>query len=309
MSLVVRSVRRNGAGSVTFAVIQTGLGQTRTITRTVTPTLHDGPASAARTRIVVSAGVTGVDVTKTKVVNHPKITTGVFSALTRTKVGVRLVSASRIGMDYAVSATSYSHTVTALYRTFSIASSPQPRSTSRGTSLTSAPATPIIHNTTLSAGRTRITVHRIPSRPNVTTGVFRLLTDGNIDISVVVRSRHYQLIGNRPAHSVTFAITRTSTHATGTLVRRTTASLNFKRIIIGRTVTGIDMINVNVVCTPNITTQVFGTLSRRNVGLRVVTASRVGVDYIISRTRNIGTLRTIRDTFNLTNARIIMMPT
>ncbi len=150
----------------------------------------------------------------------------------------------------------------------------------------------LVGNITGSSGITDVSVINLGSAPNITFGVFGGLTGTGVGISVVLRS-----INHSGAGSVAFAIPRGSMGITVRTMGALGSDLGFSGMACSSAVAGISVINTNVRSGPKVTSGVFRTLSSTNVGVRVVSADRVGVSILVSRGCTSRTMVTIRGGF------------
>ncbi len=153
----------------------------------------------------------------------------------------------------------------------------------------------VVSGITYNRDEAKITLIGVPDRPGVAAGIFGPLTDGNINVDMIVQN----VSGDGTTTDLTFTVAKADfERALGALEQRR-EDLGYKQIISDNNVVKVSVIGVGMRSHAGVAQKMFSTLAERGINIQVISTSEIKVSVLIAEDYTELALRALHTAYGL----------
>ena len=153
----------------------------------------------------------------------------------------------------------------------------------------------VVSGITYNRDEAKITLIGVPDRPGVAAGIFGPLTDGNINVDMIVQN----VSADGTTTDLTFTVAKADfERALGALEQRR-EDLGYKQIISDNNVVKVSVIGVGMRSHAGVAQKMFSTLAERGINIQVISTSEIKVSVLIAEDYTELALRALHTAYGL----------
>ncbi len=153
----------------------------------------------------------------------------------------------------------------------------------------------VVSGITYNRDEAKITLIGVPDRPGVAAGIFGPLTDGNINVDMIVQN----VSGDGTTTDLTFTVAKADfERALGALEQRR-GDLGYKEIISDNNVVKVSVIGVGMRSHAGVAQKMFSTLAEKGINIQVISTSEIKVSVLIAEDYTELALRALHTAYGL----------
>ncbi len=153
----------------------------------------------------------------------------------------------------------------------------------------------VVSGITYNRDEAKITLIGVPDRPGVAAGIFGPLTDGNINVDMIVQN----VSADGTTTDLTFTVAKADfERALGALEQRR-EDLGYKQIISDNNVVKVSVIGVGMRSHAGVAQKMFSTLAEKGINIQVISTSEIKVSVLIAEDYTELALRALHTAYGL----------
>jgi aspartate kinase len=146
-----------------------------------------------------------------------------------------------------------------------------------------------------SRNESQITLTQVPNRPGIAAQVFEPLSDGEINVDMIVQNISEQ----GETTDMTFTVARTDLERSTALLQNAQKAIGFKSLIVDEGVAKISVIGVGMRSHAGIAQKMFSTLAEKGINILVITTSEIKISVLIREEYTELALRALHTAYGL----------
>ena len=127
----------------------------------------------------------------------------------------------------------------------------------------------------------KVSLIGVKDKPGVAASIFKPLSKNSINVDMVVQN----ISANGKETDLTFTIKTEDLNRTKKIIKENKI-INFRKLLIEKSVSKISIIGVGMVATPGVTFRMFQALANKNINIQVISTSEIKISVLIDK-RNI----------------------
>ncbi|MCD6036089.1 MAG: aspartate kinase [Rickettsiales bacterium] len=153
----------------------------------------------------------------------------------------------------------------------------------------------LITGITYSRNESQITLTRVPNKPGIAAQIFAPLTDGEINVDMIVQN-----ISETGEHTdMTFTVARTDAERAKAVLDNQKEKIGFKTLLLDNGVAKVSVIGVGMRSHAGIAQKMFSTLAEKGINILVITTSEIKISVLIKEEYTDIALRALHTAYGL----------
>ena len=122
----------------------------------------------------------------------------------------------------------------------------------------------------------RITVFKVPDRPGIAAKIFRLISDANIVVDMIIQN-----IRSGDLTDVSFTVSKTDFKRAMELIRGVAQEVKAERVMGDDTIAKVSIVGAGMQNNPGVASRMFDALARENINIFMISTSEIKISCVI----------------------------
>lgn len=122
----------------------------------------------------------------------------------------------------------------------------------------------------------RITVFKVPDRPGIAAKIFRLVSDANIVVDMIIQN-----IRSGDMTDVSFTVSKTDFKRAMELIRNVAQEVKAERVMGDDTIAKVSIVGAGMQNHPGVASRMFDALARENINIFMISTSEIKISCVI----------------------------
>ena len=153
----------------------------------------------------------------------------------------------------------------------------------------------IVTGVTYSKTDAKITLLAVKDRPGVAAGIFKPISESNINVDMVVQN----ISSNNKQTDITFTIKREDLSETIKLIESNKKNINYEKLTFDDKVSKVSIVGAGMISSPGVTFRMFSALAKQEINIKVISTSEIKISVLIDEGHVKKAVKALHTEFNL----------
>ena len=153
----------------------------------------------------------------------------------------------------------------------------------------------IVTGVTYSKTDAKITLLAVKDRPGVAAGIFKPISESNINVDMVVQN----ISSNNKQTDITFTIKREDLVETIKLIETNKKNINYEKLTFDDKVSKVSIVGAGMISSPGVTFRMFSALAKQEINIKVISTSEIKISVLIDEGQVQKAVKVLHTEFNL----------
>ena len=153
----------------------------------------------------------------------------------------------------------------------------------------------IVTGVTYSKTDAKITLLAVKDRPGVAAGIFKPISESNINVDMVVQN----ISSNNKQTDITFTIKREDLVETIKLIETNKKNINYEKLTFDDKVSKVSIVGAGMISSPGVTFRMFSALAKQEINIKVISTSEIKISVLIDEAHVQKAVKALHTEFNL----------
>ena len=152
----------------------------------------------------------------------------------------------------------------------------------------------IVSAVTHDTSETKMTISGVPDKPGIAAGVFRALSDVDVNVDMIVQN-----ISTDGKTDLTFTIPKEDLNKTVKILEKNKSKLGYRELIKDEKIALISIIGAGMKTHTGIATRMFKSLSKSKINISMITTSEIKISCVINKSKCKAAVKSLHKEFKL----------
>ncbi|HEY9622809.1 MAG TPA: aspartate kinase [Crinalium sp.] len=304
VDLIIQSIHEGNSNDIAFTVTQHSLNRAEAVATAIAPALrnHADPAFG-EAEVMVERQVAKVSIAGAGMIGRPGVAATMFSTLAAAGVNIQMISTSEVKVSCAIDAADCDRAIAALCQAFEVTSSAVHRDKVQDTA-----ETPPVRGAALDLNQARLAIRHVPDRPGMAAKIFRLLSERNISVDMIIQSQRCRLVDGTATRDIAFTVAQADADMAQAVLQEATPELGCGEIMVDRAIAKVSVVGTGMIGRPGVASRVFEALAKQQINIQMIATSEIKISCVVAEDAGVKALQVIHEAFGLSGSERIQVP-
>ncbi len=154
----------------------------------------------------------------------------------------------------------------------------------------------VVTGVTTNKSEAKVTIIDLPDKPGIAAKIFKLLSDNNINVNMIVQSS-----SQNKTNDISFTIDEADLNDAKKVISSNLSRLGGKEVFFDKNIGTVSIVGIGMRSHPGVAKTMFETLAKNKINIQMISTSEIKISCVINRNKVDTAAKALHKAFNLHN--------